>query len=89
LPVLEAMQRGVPVACSNTSSLPEVAGTAARYFDPRDESDIAAALVEVIEDAALRERLAAAGLERASAFSWRRTAAETIAVWERTLAEHG
>ena len=44
LPVLEAMARGVPVACSNASSLPEVAGDAALLFDPHDEGAIAAAI---------------------------------------------
>ena len=50
LPVLEAMQRGVPVACSRASSLPEVAGDAARYFDPLDTGDIQRALEELLED---------------------------------------
>ena len=47
LPVLEAMARGVPVACSNASSLPEVAGDAALLFDPRSEPQIAAALARL------------------------------------------
>jgi glycosyltransferase involved in cell wall biosynthesis len=85
LPVLEAMQRGVPVACSNVSSLPEVAGDAARYFDPLDEADMANALIDVIGDPALRDRLAAAGRRRAAEFSWRRTAEGTIESWERAL----
>ena len=83
LPVLEAMQRGVPVACSHASSLPEVAGDAVRYFDPLDVADIRGAIAELLEDDALRSRLAAAGLERAQLFSWERAAAETIAVYER------
>ena len=62
LPVLEAMARGVPVACSNASSLPEVAGDAALLFDPRDEAAIAAALVRLLSDRAFAERLRAAGL---------------------------
>jgi glycosyltransferase involved in cell wall biosynthesis len=86
LPVLEAMQRGVPVACSNVSSLPEVAGDAAVQFNPNDERDIARALLEVVGDAELRQRLAVAGRTRAAAFSWRRTAELTLECWERAAA---
>jgi glycosyltransferase involved in cell wall biosynthesis len=85
LPVLEALRRGVPVACSDLSSLPEVAGDAARYFDPTDSGAIAAAICELLEDEALRERLAAAGRERARRFSWSATAAATLACYERAL----
>ena len=60
LPVLEAMARGVPVACSNASSLPEVAGEAALLFDPHDERAIAAALERLLsEPGAEVERLRA------------------------------
>ena len=87
IPVLEAMQRGVPVACSNASSLPEIAGDAARYFDPLDEAEIAAAIVELIESADERERLVKAGRERAALFSWERTARETAESYERAWAQ--
>ena len=83
MPVLEAMERGLPVACSNVASLPEVAGDAARYFDPRDEAAIASAIAELIRDSRLRERLAAAGRDRARRFSWERTARQTIESYER------
>lgn len=83
LPVLEAMERGLPVACSDASSLPEVAGDAARYFDPRDVPEMRRAIAELLEDSALRSRLAAAGRDRARLFSWERAAAETVAVYER------
>jgi glycosyltransferase involved in cell wall biosynthesis len=83
LPVLEAMERGLPVACSNASSLPEVAGDAARYFDPFDVMDMRRAIAEVLADDSLRSRLAAAGRSRALLFSWERAAAETVAVYER------
>ena len=83
LPVLEAMERGLPVACSNTSSLPEVAGDAARYFDPLDLDDIRRAIAEVMTDEGLRSRLSAAGSDRAREFSWERAAAGTAAVYER------
>ena len=86
MPVLEAMQRGVPVACSNISSLPEVAGDAAVQFDPMDERDMARALVEVVGDAELGRRLAAAGRKRAAIFNWRHTAELTLECWERAAA---
>lgn len=85
LPVLEAMARGVPVACSDRSSLPEVAGDAALLFDPEDVAAIREAIERLLGDGALRERLAAAGLERAALFSWERTARETVASYERAL----
>jgi glycosyltransferase involved in cell wall biosynthesis len=86
LPVLEAMIRGLPVACSNATSLPEVAGPAALYFDPLDTAAIAVAIGRLLGDPALRERLAAAGREQASKFTWERTAADTLASYERALA---
>ena len=85
LPVLEAMSRGVPVACSNSSSLPEVAGDAALMFDPRDEAAIARALQRLLTDATLGEQLRARGLERARTFTWQRTAELTLASYERAL----
>lgn len=86
LPVLEAMRRGVPVACSDASAIPEVAGDAAVYFDPRRPPDIASALNSLLDDRALAERLIVEGRRRAALFSWRRAASETIASYERALA---
>ena len=86
LPVLEAMARGVPVLCSNRSSLPEVAGQAARFFDPESPQSIADAIESVLGDEREAERLRVAGLERARRFSWTATARETVACYERTLA---
>jgi glycosyltransferase involved in cell wall biosynthesis len=85
LPVLEAMARGVPVACSTASSLPEVAGDAALLFDPRDEHAIANALRRLLEDGALRDRLCALGRERAREFTWERTARLTLSSYARAL----
>jgi glycosyltransferase involved in cell wall biosynthesis len=87
IPVLEAMERGVPVACSNTSSLPEVAGDAARYFDPVDVAEIAAAIEELIRDEPKRAELVRAGYERAKLFSWERAAQKTIESYERAWKE--
>ncbi len=66
LPVLEAMARGVPVACSDRASLPEVAGDAALLFDPADPAAIAAAVERLLGDAAEAERLRAAGRAQAA-----------------------
>jgi glycosyltransferase involved in cell wall biosynthesis len=85
LPVLEAMARGVPVACSNTSSLPEVAGDAALLFDPRDERQIAAAMQRLLNEPELTRRLREAGLRRAAQYTWERTAKLTLASYERAL----
>jgi glycosyltransferase involved in cell wall biosynthesis len=86
LPILEAMARGVPVACSNRAALPEVANGAAKFFDPERIEEIAAAISTLTTDEAEASRLARAGSARAGTFSWRRTASATLAVYERTLA---
>lgn len=85
LPVLEAMVRGVPVACANRSSLPEVAGDAALVFDPEDTEAIRAAMERLLTDAGLADRLRAAGRERAALFTWERTAELTVASYRRAL----
>jgi glycosyltransferase involved in cell wall biosynthesis len=85
LPLLEAMARGVPVACSNASSLPEVAGDAALLFDPGDEHAIAEALRRLLDDKALCEELRARGLARARQFTWERTARLTLDSYARAL----
>jgi glycosyltransferase involved in cell wall biosynthesis len=74
IPVLEAMALGVPVACGNLASLPEVGGKAALYFDPRRTADIAGAMLRIGADPRLRAGLAAAGLARAGEFSLAREA---------------
>jgi glycosyltransferase involved in cell wall biosynthesis len=85
LPVLEAMARGVPVACANASSLPEVAGDAALLFDPRSEAEIATAIERLLADDELRKRLRATGVEQAAQFTWERTAQLTLESYMRTL----
>jgi glycosyltransferase involved in cell wall biosynthesis len=86
LPVLEAMARGVPGACSDRASMPEVAGDAALLFDPADAAAIAAAIERLLADAPLRGRLRDDGLARAATFSWERTARETVRSYELALA---
>jgi glycosyltransferase involved in cell wall biosynthesis len=83
LPVLEAMRRGVPVACSRASAMPEVAGDAALYFDPLDPVGMGETILRVLDDPDLRRRLAEAGVRRSGRFSWRATAEGTLASLER------
>jgi glycosyltransferase involved in cell wall biosynthesis len=86
IPLLEAMRRGVPVACSRASALPEVAGDAARYFDPHSVLDIGAALLELLEDRALASRLVALGSAREATFTWEASARATLESYERAWA---
>jgi alpha-1,3-rhamnosyl/mannosyltransferase len=83
LPVLEAMQSGVPVITSNVSSLPEVGGSAVRYVDPLDAPALTAALKELLGDAFECNRLSNAALLRAKQFSWGATASATLEVLRR------
>jgi alpha-1,3-rhamnosyl/mannosyltransferase len=89
LPVLEAMASGTPVLTSRTSSLPEVAGDAAVYVDPRDIDSIASGLGEALTDPDRLATLTAKGIERARLFSWDRTAAETLGLLEQLYARRG
>lgn len=82
LPPLEAMACGTPVITSNTSSLPEVVGQAGIMVDPLDEAGLVETLARVLAEPELRERMRLAGLAQAAKFSWRRTAAETLATYE-------
>lgn len=86
LPVLEAMVRGVPVACSDRGSLTEVAGDATRLFDPERPEEIAAAIEALLSDRAEAERLREAGRRRAEGFTWGATARATLASYEHALA---
>ena len=85
-PVLEAMACGVPVVCSNTSSLPEVAGEAALLVDPTDVSALAAAMRQALIQTELRARLIDAGQKQAARFSWERAARATLAALEEAAA---
>jgi glycosyltransferase involved in cell wall biosynthesis len=83
MPVLEAMRRGVPVACSNASALREVAGDAALVFDAHQPSELASAVTRLLQDDDLAQELAARGRARAAEFTWRRTAEQTLSSFER------
>lgn len=80
LPVLEAMKYGCPVLISNVSSLPEVGGDAAIYFDPADTDEITKALESVISDEGLRTTMIEKGYNQVKKFSWERTARKTLDV---------
>ncbi|MEO6540563.1 MAG: glycosyltransferase family 1 protein [Ferruginibacter sp.] len=83
LGVLEAFYYNIPLLCSNATSLPEIAGDAALYFDPYDENDIARAIVKFYSDDSLRIALVEKGKERLKAFSWKKNAAATVRLYEK------
>ena len=89
LPVLEAMARDVPVACSDRPALPEVVGDAALLFDPEDQAAVTAAVRTLLSDPAFAARLTERGRERVRMFSWRRTAEATLASYRRAVADRG
>ena len=78
MPVGEALAGGTPVLCSNASSIPEAAGEAALYFDPFDETEIAARIEQFMNDAAMRDALAARGPAQARAVTWTDAARITL-----------
>jgi glycosyltransferase involved in cell wall biosynthesis len=84
LPVLEAMACSCPVACSRNSSLPEIGGEAAVYFEPGKVKSIAAGIRAAMNE---REKLSQLGLEQAKKFSWEKTAQETWSVYEKIAGE--
>lgn len=86
LPVLEAMACGTPVVSSEASSLPELGGEAARYFDPYDVDAMAATIQAAWVDQELRAEMRRQGLVQAAGFSWETAAAQTWGIYERLLA---
>ena len=83
LPPLEAMQCGVPVITSNTSSLPEVVGDAGILVNPRDHDQLCSSMLEVYQSSSLRAALSAASLTRARQFSWQRCLSQTIDAYKK------
>jgi glycosyltransferase involved in cell wall biosynthesis len=78
LPVAESMACGTPVVCSNTTSLPEVAGEAALLVNPTDSRQMAAAIRQILNDPALAQRLGQAGREQIKQFNWGRVARSVL-----------
>ena len=85
MPVLEAMECGCPVVCSNVTSIPEVGGTAVHYFDPSSPEEIADTIIKLWNDDEALLDLRAKGIERARLFSWERTARATLEVYHQTI----
>lgn len=85
IPVAEALACGAPVACGNTSSLPEVLGNAGLTFEPRDSEQIASATLRLLSDSRLAADFRRRGPARAATFSWERAASETVAVYRAAL----
>jgi glycosyltransferase involved in cell wall biosynthesis len=83
--VLEAMACGTPVVCSSATSLPEVAGEAALFFDPYKPEEMAGQLLRTFSDAALRASLIERGWLNVKRFSWAETARQTLAVYHQAL----
>ena len=75
IPILEAMRSGVPVICSDTTSMPEVGGDAVCYVHPDHIEQIAEAMTRLAEDSAYRNELIQRGFEQQNRFSWKRSAA--------------
>ncbi len=84
-PVLEAMACGVPVVCSNVSSLPEAAGDAALLVNPLDDEALAAAVQRLIRENDLAPAMQAKGLIHAAQFRWERCAAETVGIYRQVV----
>lgn len=85
IPPLEAMSFNCPVACSKTSSIPEVVGDAASFFDPESLESMVVAMESVLRNEAFRRELIARGRQRISRFSWEECAAQTQAVYRKVL----
>lgn len=87
LPPLEAIAHGAPVASSSASVMPEVYGPAAHYFDPKDPTDAAAKVSDILEDKKLRQLLIKNGYAQLAKYSWTRMAEETLTVYKSILEE--
>ena len=85
LPLLEAMASGLPVAASQRTAIPEIAGDAVLYFDPENPEDMADQIIRGIEQTELRKSLVGRGLERADRFSWARTAEQSLALYRELM----
>jgi len=87
LPPLEAMACGTPVAASRTSSIPEILGEAAVYFDPYSIEDIAESINKILLEEGLKEKMVGLGLAQAKNFNWKKCARETLSVYNTVSAK--
>lgn len=87
LPVVEAMQCGAPVICSNCSSLPEIVGCDDALFDPFDVGSIATKITQVLTDEDFRTKLIQHGINRSKVFSWSNTANNYLKIFEKNFTE--
>jgi glycosyltransferase involved in cell wall biosynthesis len=85
LPIVEAMACGIPVVASRNGAIPDVLGDAGVQVDPRDPRQAADAMRSIVDDGAWREELRMRSARRATAFSWRRTAELTAAIYQRAV----
>jgi alpha-1,3-rhamnosyl/mannosyltransferase len=78
LPILEAFASKIPVVCSHNSSLPEVAGDAALYFENNNAANLAQKIKQILENPELKNSLIQKGLTQLEKFSWEKCAKETL-----------
>ena len=85
IPILESFVCGCPVICSKTSSLPEIAGDAAIYFDPTDKLSMLNSIQKVIYNDELKKQLINKGIKRVKEFTWNKTADKTKKIYEGVI----
>ena len=85
IPLLEAMECGTPILCSNTSSFPEVAGDSAIYFDPNSIDSISNSILKLLQDQGLRQILLNNALTQKLKFSWEKTIKKTLSVYKELI----
>lgn len=85
IPILEAFSASAPVITSNCSSMSEVSGDAALLVDPYDINSIAHAIIRLVRDSHLKDKLVQAGKERLKKFSWKKTAQKTVEAYKKLL----
>lgn len=86
IPLLEAMSVGLPIACSDRTSIPELVGDAGIYFNPDNAEDIAVKIYQLWNDNALKKKLVKKGFERAKQFTWEEATRKTIMAYKRASA---
>jgi glycosyltransferase involved in cell wall biosynthesis len=89
LPPLEAMGKGCPVISSDRASLPEILGSAALYFNPEDEEDMASKIKLVLKDEKLRSELIEKGIAKSREYNWWECANKTFNIYRQALLKTG